>query len=143
MLSQAMLSTPMGRRAQGSKRKKGKDTMKFSTHDVPGKRGSKPSSWCILCFASAAFITIGTSMALAEEPIATAGLEEITVTARRVMENLQTLPLTVNVLTPSALADKGISDLSAAERRVGGSFGVGTQQDLFPRHLVQRNEHWN
>jgi iron complex outermembrane receptor protein len=84
--------------------------MKFSTQNVHGKRASI-SSLALRCFAFAAIMTVGTS-ALAEESGAIAGLEEIIVTARRVTENLQTVPLTVNVLTPSALADKGISGLS-------------------------------
>jgi iron complex outermembrane receptor protein len=75
-------------------------------------KGSKLNPSIFLWMASTALLAIGSTGAQAEEQGSSDGLNDIIVTARRVEENLQSVPLTVNVLTPEALANKGISDLS-------------------------------
>ncbi len=79
---------------------------------VGNAKGANRRHSPFLYMASTALMAVGSFSAQAQEQSAPAGLDDIIVTARRVQENLQAVPLTVNTLTPSALANKGISDLS-------------------------------
>lgn len=62
------------------------------------------------CLTSAAFCAFATQAA---EPVAeVAALEEIIVTSRKTQENIQDVPLTVNVLTANALQEKGVHSVA-------------------------------
>jgi iron complex outermembrane recepter protein len=63
-----------------------------------------------LCCAS--FAAIATDAAAQDAPRQFAGLEEIVVTARRTAENVQSVPMTVNVLTADAIENKGLANFA-------------------------------
>jgi len=72
--------------------------------------------------ASAAAIVISGATALSaqetQQSQRVAGLEEITVTARRVEENIQRVPISVTALSADTLADRGITDLNLLQQVV-------------------------
>ena len=56
----------------------------------------------------------------AEEPLSYAGVEEVTVTARRREERLQETPVSVTAFDASALASRGVTELSELARYTPG-----------------------
>lgn len=67
-----------------------------------------------LCFASVAFgaVSAAAAEAPAAAPASGATLSEVMVTARKTSQNVQNVPLTVNVLDTTALINQGIANLS-------------------------------
>lgn len=71
--------------------------------------------------AGASAVTIGmTAMAAAQEQATELKLEEITVTARKVTENLQRTPIAVTAFTSQDLIDAGIRDIAQIARQTPG-----------------------
>jgi iron complex outermembrane receptor protein len=96
-----------------------------------------------LLTATAAFALLSANPALAEEPKSSYGLEEITVTARKIEENLQTAPVSVTVVTNKILNDltmTNIGDIQAITPNLqytSGFSGSSAGANFFIRGIGQ------
>src|ERR1700730_17721961 len=92
-------------------------------------RGSATASKISLAVAAA--LAVAPPRALALEPADVAGLQEIVVTARKRQENLQDVPLSIDVFTKKDMQNLGITDFDDYAQKVPSisliSIGPGTQ----------------